>query len=79
MKFLRRFRAPAEMRMPAANPEGARTYATLRDAVLRADPSKVGIRPTADLATVWGLVMDWSLETGVATIVSLADGTTRQS
>jgi hypothetical protein len=51
-------------------------YVSLRDGLLSLDPSSVGIHQTLETPTAWGLVMDWSLDRAVATIVSLADGTT---
>lgn len=77
MSFLRRLRGePAGAPKPAQEREVAAIYMGLRGAVLSLDPSSVGIHPTPDMANVWGLVMDWSLDRGVATIISLADGTT---
>lgn len=42
---------------------------------LELDPSSAGLQPTAELPNVWGVVVDWGTDTGVATFVALADGT----
>jgi hypothetical protein len=73
---LPRLRRRRETTAPDEQPEIAPIYGALRDAILNLDPGAAGIAPTAELPNVWGLVMDWSMDTGVATIVSLADGTT---
>ena len=54
----------------------APVYVGLRDTILNLDPKTAGIDPTSDTGRAWGLVMDWSVGDAVATIVSLADGTT---
>jgi hypothetical protein len=75
MGFLRRLRGHADAE--AGQPhEVASIYAGLRDDLLSLEPSSVGIHPTQETPNVWGLVMDWNLDRAVATIVSLADGTT---
>jgi len=56
--------------------EVASIYVGLRDAVINLDPSAVGIHATAELPNVWGLVFDWHVDNGIATVVYLADGTT---
>jgi hypothetical protein len=76
MGFFRRLRG--ESPPPASGPkrEVASVYVGLRDTILSLDPTSVGIHQTAATPNVWGVVMDWSLDDAVATIVSLADGTT---
>jgi hypothetical protein len=54
----------------------AGAYEGLRAQLLALDPAAAGIAPTAALPRVWGLVYEMGLETGTATVVSLADGTT---
>ena len=61
---------------PREADEIASIYLGLRDTVLSLDPAAVGIHPTSDLSNVWGLVFDWTVDNGVATVVSLADGAT---
>jgi hypothetical protein len=76
MSFLRRLRGQADDRGSGQRPDVTAVYTDMRDAVLNLDPSSVVIHQTPDTRTVWGLVMDWTVDRGVATIVSLADGTT---
>ena len=72
MSFLRRLRGEPEASPPR---DIAPVYVGLRNAVLALDASTAGIE-TSDTRRVWGLVMDWSVGEAIATIVSLADGTT---
>jgi hypothetical protein len=60
-------------RRPPARPE---VYDGLRRQILRLDPAEVGIGPTPELPRVWGLLMDLGANSGTATLVALADGTT---
>ena len=76
MGFLRRLRGRRDDDERGRESEAAAIYTGLRDAVLNLDPSSVGIDQGPDTEAVWGLVMDWSLDEAVATVVSLADGTT---
>jgi hypothetical protein len=76
MSFLRRLRGQSNDAVSGQPPEVASVYSGLRDRILTLDPSSVGIHQTPKTQNVWGLVMDWSLDRAVATIVSLADGTT---
>jgi len=48
----------------------------LRARLLMLDPFTAGIAPTPHLPTVWGGMMDVGFESGAATVVMLADGTT---
>jgi hypothetical protein len=75
MDFLRRLRGRTDD-TSGQRPEVAEVYRGLRDTVLSLDPSSVGIHHTPDTPNVWGLVMDWTVDEAVATVVSLADGTT---
>lgn len=65
---------------PAIEPEPEASdpqevYAGLRGMVLGLDPKKVGVEPTRELPRVWGIVVDWGMDSGSATFVALADGT----
>ena len=51
-------------------------YLRLRSKVLELDPATLGISPSRELPRVFAFVMDRSIGTGVATTVTLADGTT---
>jgi hypothetical protein len=76
MSFLRRLRGQSSDAASGQPREVAGIYADLRDAILHLDPASVGIHQGPETPNAWGLVMDWSLDEAVATIVSLADGTT---
>jgi len=76
MGFFRRLRGQPDDEGSARPSDATAVYTGLRDAVLDLDPSSVGIHRAPDAGTVWGLVMDWTLDDAVATVVSLADGTT---
>ena len=76
MSFLRRFRGKHDDGGPGQPRAVASVYTDLRDAILELDPASVGIHQGPETSIAWGLVMDWRLDDAVATIVSLADGTT---
>ena len=76
MGFIRRLRGKSNDAASGQQPEPASIYTGLRDGIPNLDPSSVGIHQTPDTPNVWGLVMDWNLDRAIATIVSLADGTT---
>jgi hypothetical protein len=76
MGFLRRPRERSNDAVSGHQGEMASVYRGLRDRILTLDPSSVGVTRTPDLPNIWGVVMDWGMEKAVATIVSLADGTT---
>ena len=75
MSFLRRVRGQPDDRASGQR-KVASIYGGLRDAILELDPASVGIHRSPETPRAWGLVMDWSLDEAVATVVSLADGTT---
>ncbi len=50
-------------------------YEGLRMQILRGSREKFGIPATTGPDQPWGVVMDWGLENGAATIVALSDGT----
>jgi hypothetical protein len=47
----------------------------LRMQILRGSREKLGISAPSNSNQTWGVVMDWGLETGSATVVALSDGT----
>jgi hypothetical protein len=57
-------------------------YEGLRRQIIELGPDEVGLEPSAELPTVWGLVMDLGFPGdsgsagGTATLVALADGST---
>ena len=58
-----------------ARPE-PEVYEGLRQQILQLEPASVGIKPSAELPRVWGMVMDMGSRNATATLVGLADGTT---
>jgi len=50
-------------------------YSGLRDLILHGSREKLGISPRSKSTEPWGVVMDWGIPTGTATVVALADGT----
>jgi hypothetical protein len=48
----------------------------MRGQFLRANPSGFGIKPTTALPRVWGALLDMGMPNGVASLLSVADGTT---
>ncbi len=65
-------------RFPKApvSPAPAPIYAELRKHILTLIPGEVGIVQSEGLANVWGVLMECGFPQAVATLVSLADGTT---
>jgi hypothetical protein len=51
-------------------------YDGLRGQILHADPATIGLKPTESLTNVWGALLETGYSGGVATVVSLGDGTT---
>jgi hypothetical protein len=61
---------------PAPEPAPESIYNTLREGIFTTSPDEVGIVRSQDNPNVWGVVMETGFPEGVATLVSLADGTT---
>jgi len=57
-------------------PEPAPIYTQLRNRILSLTPAEIGIKCTAQLPNVWGILMEMGLPNGVAALVCLAEGTT---
>src|SRR4029453_5694813 len=57
-------------------PTPSEVYDGLRQQLLQIDPSEVGLSPTAQLARVWGLMMETGHFNAVSTLLCLAAGTT---
>lgn len=51
-------------------------YLEMRDQMFRMDPEKVGISRSDEFPNVWGVMTEFTLEGGYATMVSLANGRT---
>jgi hypothetical protein len=61
-------------RTPKSDP--AETVRSVRQHVLTVSAADLGLRPIADRAQVWGVVMETGYPEAVATLVILGDGTT---
>ena len=57
-------------------PEPTPIYLQLRSRILGLDPGEIGLAASADAPHVWGVLMETGYTVGLATLVSLADGTT---
>jgi hypothetical protein len=55
-----------------ANPE---VYYGLRDQILHLKRDKIGLPAPQHDTDAWGVVMDWGVANGTATVVAIADGT----
>jgi hypothetical protein len=64
-EWLQRFR-----KLPAPH----KTYLDLRNLALRASRADIGFLPAANPTDVWGVIMDWPVDNGIATAVAFADG-----
>ncbi len=62
--------------MVDAPPEPTQIYLQLRQRVFTLAPADVGLAPSAFAPHVWGVLMETGYAVGLATLVSLADGTT---
>jgi hypothetical protein len=68
--------AGGAVRGPSCAPNsGTGIYRDLRQRALNLDPHDAGLRPTAVLPRVFGVMMETGLPEGCATLVGLADGT----
>jgi hypothetical protein len=65
---------PRKKAKPAAEP--AEIYAELRNQIFKINTNEVGILQTRGTPNVWGILMETGYPEAVATLVSLADGTT---
>lgn len=57
-------------------PKPAPVYARLRGQILNLSPAEIGLLPTEQSPSVWGVLMELGYPNGVATLVCLAEGTT---
>ena len=51
------------------------TYAGLRDMILQGSRTKFSLPEPSRPTEPWGVVMDWGVQNGTATVVALSDGT----
>ena len=49
-------------------------YAGLRKSALTGSRSKLGLAPTSNRTEPWGVIMDWGLQRGTATVLAMSDG-----
>ena len=49
-------------------------YAGFRNLMLQGPRSKFGLAPTSKPTEPWGVLMDWGMQRGTATVVATADG-----
>jgi hypothetical protein len=56
--------------------EPAQTYLQLRDRLLQLNPVELNLSPSTNTPHVWGVLVETGYAVGIATLVSLADGTT---
>jgi hypothetical protein len=49
-------------------------YADLRNLMLQGSRSKFSLAPTSKPTEPWGVVMDWGVRSGTATVVAMSDG-----
>jgi hypothetical protein len=61
----------ALIRRPAHRPD---IYFGLRDQILRGSRVAFNLAPTQTATEPWGVVMDWGINDGIATVVALSDG-----
>jgi hypothetical protein len=57
-----------------SQPGPANVYEELRTQLLTGSRAALGIAPSLNETQPWGVVMDWNMMSGSATVVALADG-----
>jgi hypothetical protein len=64
------------MSEPSKNPikDPKEMYPQLRKMMLQGSREKFSLPPTAKRTEPWGVVMDWGVENGTATVVAMSDG-----
>jgi len=58
----------------AAYPPFSDVYLGLRSQILQGSRIKFGLPPTNTATEPWGVVMDWGVQNGTATVMALSDG-----
>jgi hypothetical protein len=69
----RQFNAPTSS-SEATRPEPSDTYLGLRNQMLQASRTKLGLPATSKPTQPWGVLMDWGIPKGSATVVAISDG-----
>ena len=54
--------------------KGRETYLGLRNMMLTGSRAKFSLAPTSSPTEPWGVVMDWGVDNGTATVVAMSDG-----
>jgi len=57
-------------------PRPAPIYSQLRNRIISLPPAEIGVKPSAQLPNVWGILMEMGFPNGTVTLVCLAEGTT---
>src|SRR6516225_870477 len=73
----RRPSSPTGETQPAAvqsKPSPEVVYQGLRNMVLCGTRERFGLAPTSSRTEPWGVVMDWGVPNGTATVMALSDG-----
>jgi hypothetical protein len=68
----RRSKRPVEV--PVSKPSPEVVYQGLRNMVLHGTRERFGLAPAKSSTEPWGVVMDWGVANGTATVMALADG-----
>ena len=66
---------PAGQPYSTSQPPHPEVYLGLRDLMLHGSRAKFGIGPGSTPTQPYGVLMDWGIEAGSATVVAIADGT----
>lgn len=69
-------RRPRNDAAPERDTKPAKAYLDLRTVVLSRRAADFGLQPTAALPNVWGALVEVGFDTGSATLMAAADGTT---
>jgi len=57
-----------------ARPDPSEAYVGLRNMMLQGSRAKFNLPAPAKPSEPWGVIMDWGLERGIATVVAMSDG-----
>src|SRR5512141_3072187 len=70
-----RARAPRQtVEPPVSKPSPEVVYQGLRNMVLHGTRARFGLAPAKSPTEPWGVVMDWGVTNGTATVMALSDG-----
>lgn len=54
--------------------QGYDTYLGLRNLALQTSRTQIGLAPPSSVDEPWGVIMDWGMDAGTATVVAFSDG-----